>query len=232
MSKYELSRRHFLQTAAFAGAAGMTWALPGVSYSAGHKTLTVRFDREMESLDPGYYVGGHPPNDVNWCIMPALVHYGYKDGQAIWVPSPYVESVVVTDATHIDFTLKQGLMWSGGNGEVTTEDVAYSYDRMAQSEWKGDYVAYERVDIKDAYSGTIVLNQPFSPFMTTTLASGTGIILCKKAVEAAGGKYTIDVPATCGPYVMEHKQAQYVKLRPNPDWTGRSRPTRTSTACS
>ena len=220
MNKLELSRRHFLQTAAFAGAAGMTWALPGVSYSAGHKTLTVRFDREMESLDPGYYVGGHPPNDVNWCIMPALVHYGYRDGQAIWVPSPYVESVVVTDATHIDFTLKQGLMWSGGNGEVTTEDVAYSYDRMAQSEWKGDYVAYERVDIKDAWSGTIVLNQPFSPFMTTTLASGTGIILCKKAVEAAGGKYTIDVPATCGPYVMEHKQAQYVKLRPNPEWTG------------
>ena len=220
MNKFVLSRRHFLQTAAFAGAAGMTWALPGVSYSAGHKTLTVRFDREMESLDPGYYVGGHPPNDVNWCIMPALVHYGYKDGQAVWVPSPYVESVVVTDATHIDFTLKQGLQWSGGNGEVTTEDVAYSYDRMAESEWKGDYLAYERVDIKDAYSGTIVLNQPFSPFMTTTLASGTGIILCKKAMEAAGGKYTLDVPATCGPYVMEHKQAQYVKLRPNPDWTG------------
>ena len=72
-------------------------ALPGISYSAGHKTLTVRFDREMESLDPGYYVGGHPPNDVNWCIMPALVHYGYKDGQAVWVPSPHVESVVVTD---------------------------------------------------------------------------------------------------------------------------------------
>ena len=60
MNKFDLSRRHFLQTAAFAGAAGMTWALPGVSYSAGHKTLTVRFDREMESLDPGYYVGGHP----------------------------------------------------------------------------------------------------------------------------------------------------------------------------
>ena len=220
MNKLELSRRQFLQTAAFAGAAGMTWALPGISYSAESKTLTVRFDREMESLDPGYYVGGHPPNDVNWCIMPALVHFGYEDGQAIWVPSPFVESVVVTDATHIDFTLEPGLMWSGGNGELTTEDVAYSYDRMAVSEWKGDYVAYERVDIKDTYSGTIVLNQPFSPFMTTTLASGTGIIVCKKAVEAAGGRYTIDPPATCGPYVMELKQAQYVKLRPNPEWTG------------
>ena len=220
MNELAQSRRRFLQAAAFAGAAGMTGTYPGVSFSADGKTLTVRFNREMESLDPGYYVGGHPPNDVNWCTMPALVHFGYKDGQATWVPSPFVESVTVTDATHIDFTLKAGLMWSGGYGEVTAEDVAYSYDRMAESEWKGDYVAYDRVDIKDTYSGTIVLNQPFSPFMTTTLASGTGIIVCKKAVEEAGGKYTIDVPATCGPYVMEHKQAQFVKLRPNPEWTG------------
>ena len=93
---------------------------------------------------------------------------------------------------NIDFTLKQGLKWSGDNGEVTTEDVAYSYDRMLESEWKGDYVAYEKTEIKDAHNGTIVLNQPFAPFMTATLASGTGIIVCKKAMEAAGGKYTIE----------------------------------------
>jgi len=35
-----------------------------------------------------------------------------------------------------------------------------------------------------------------------------------------GGKYTTEPPATCGPYVMEHKQAQWVKMRPNPNWTG------------
>ena len=218
MTKLTTSRRQFLQIAAYGGAATMLGSVPGISYSAATDTLTVRFDREMESLDPGYYVGGHPPNDVNWCVMPALVHYG--DGPGGWVPSPYVEKVEVTDATHIDFTLKKGLMWSGGFGEVTAEDVAYSYDRMKTSEWKGDYVAYDRVDIKDSHSGTIVLNQPFSPFMSATLASGTGIIVCKKATEAAGGKYTLDIPATCGPYVFEHKQAQYVKMRPNPDWKG------------
>jgi len=218
MTDLKASRRQFLQMAAYGGAATMLGTFPGISYSASGDTLTVRFDREMESLDPGYYVGGHPPNDVNWCVMPALVHYG--DGPGGWVPSPYVEKIEVTDSTHIDFTLKKGLKWSGGFGEVTTADVAYSYDRMKESEWKGDYVAYDRVDIKDKYNGTIVLNQPFSPFMSATLASGTGIIVCKEAVEAAGGKYTIDIPATCGPYVFEHKQAQYVKMRPNPDWSG------------
>lgn len=215
------SRRSFLQTAAFVGGAGLTGAWPGVSWSQSGKTLTVRFDRELESFDPGYYVGGHPANDMNWCLMPALVHYAMEDGRAVWTPSPFVESVELRDPTHIDFVLKQGLMWSGDNGEVTVEDVAYSYDRMKESEWKGDFVAYDHTEITGTHSGTLVLNKPFAPFMTATLASGTGIILCKKAVEAVGGKYTVDIPATCGPYVVaEHKQGQVIRLRPNPDWTG------------
>ncbi|MBC8240226.1 MAG: hypothetical protein H8E30_07090 [Alphaproteobacteria bacterium] len=216
----EFTRRAFLQTAIFTGVVGMASTIPGVSYSLSNGKLTIRFNRDMDSLDPGYYVGGHPDNDVNWCVMPALVHYGYKDGQAVWVPSPYVDRFEVVSPTRIEFTLKSGMIWSNGFGELTTEDVSYSYDRMKDSEWKGDYVAYEKVEITDKYSGAIILNQPFSPFPTTTLASGTGIILCKKATEAAGGKFTTEIPATCGPYVHEWKQGQYVRFSRNPEWTG------------
>ncbi|MEQ8666409.1 MAG: ABC transporter substrate-binding protein [Rhodospirillales bacterium] len=218
MDKLSQSRRQFLQTVAFAGAAGMVGTFPGISYSAEGDTLIVRFDREIESFDPGYYVGGHPANDVNWAIMPSLVHYAEGGG---WKPSPFVESIVVRDAQHIDFTLKSGLKWSGGHGEVSAEDVAYSYKRMTDSEWKGDFVAFDSVEVKDKYTGTIVLNQPFAPFMSATLASGTGVIQCKKALEAAGGKYTVEHPATCGPWIIsEFKQAQILRLRPNPEWTG------------
>ncbi len=218
MKTHTQSRRHFLQTLAFAGAAGFVGTYPGISYAAEDDTLTIRFDREIESFDPGYYVGGHPANDVNWAVLPSLVHYEEGGG---WTPAPHAVSVTVRDAEHIDFELIPGLQWSGGFGEVTTEDVAYSYNRMTESEWKGDYVAFDRVEIKDKYRGTIVLNQPFAPFMSATLASGTGVIVCKKAVELAGGRYTVDIPATCGPYVIsEFKQAQVLRLRPNPDWTG------------
>jgi peptide/nickel transport system substrate-binding protein len=204
----------------YTGVVSALGTFPGVSLSAMDKKLTIRFNRDMDSLDPGYYVGGHPDNDVNWCMMPALVHFGYEDGRAVWVNSPYVENVKVVSPTRIEFTLKSGLKWTNGYGEVTTEDVAYSYDRMAKSEWKGDYVAYDHTEIIDKYSGALVLNQPFAPFMTATLASGTGVILCKKATEAVGGKFTNEVPATCGPYVMEWKQGQYVRLTRNPEWTG------------
>lgn len=205
-----------MQAAAFAGTAGLTGVFPGISFARHGKNLVVRFNRDADSLDPGYYVGGHPNNDINWCCMPALAHYG--DGS--WIPSPFVESIVPVDSTHIEFTLKQGLMWSNGFGELTTEDVAYSYARMKESEWKGDYSAFDRVDIKDRYSGTIVLSQPFAPFMNTTLASGTGVIICAKATDSVGGKYTMDVPATCGPYVFEWTQGQNVILSRNPEWTG------------
>ncbi len=215
-----ISRRGFMHAAAFASAAGVIGAFPGVSYTQEGRRLVVRFNRDLDSLDPGYYVGGHPDNDINWCIMPALAHFGVKDGQGTWVPSPFTERVEPVDSTHIEFTLKPGLMWSGGYGELTTEDVAYSYDRMAESEWKGDYAAYSHVDIKDRYTGTIVLKEPFSPFMNTTLASGTGIIVCKAATEAAGGKFTTEPPATCGPYVFEWVQGQQVTLTRNPEWTG------------
>ena len=212
------NRRQFLQTLLFSGTAGLTLKYPGLSFAATGKKLTVQFERDAESYDPGYYTGGSPCNEVLWALVPALVHYGSAAG---WMPSPHVESVTVRDATHIDFTLRKGLNWSGGFGELTTEDVAYSYDRMKDSEWKGDYVAYDRTEIKDKHSGTIVLNQPFAPFMSTTLASGTGVIMCKKAMESVGGKFTLDIPATCGPYVMtENKQGQGVRLARNPDWNG------------
>ncbi len=220
MNNNLISRRRFIQAAAFASTAGFTGIYPGLSYSANKTNLTVRFDRDADSLDPGFYVGGHPNNDINWCCMPALAHYGPPGGNSTWIPSPFVERIEQVDSTHIEFTLKQGLMWSNGFGELTTDDVAFSYDRMKTSEWKGDYSAFDRVDVKDRYNGTIVLNQPFSPFMNTTLASGTGVIICKAATESVGGKFTMDVPATCGPYVFTWTQGQNVILTRNPEWTG------------
>jgi len=220
MSLNSLSRRHFLTTVAFAGAAGAIGTFPGVSYSASGDTLNVRFYGALDSLDPGYNVGGSPDNDILWCVNPALVHFGYKDGALTYRLSHYVNRVDQVDPTHIEFELKPGFMWTNGFGELTADDVKYSYERMAVSEWKGFFDAMSHVEVTGTYTGTIVMKQPFAPFMVSTLASGTGVILSQKATESVGGKFTTEVPATCGPYLYEWKQKQYVNLTPNPDWTG------------
>jgi peptide/nickel transport system substrate-binding protein len=223
MNFKKISRRDFLTTAAMSGlaAAGSFGPFISAAEAAGGKTLNVRFYGSLDSLDPGYMVGGSPDYDVNWCINPSLLHFGYdSNGALTYRETAYIQSIKLRDSTHIDFTLTPGLIWSGGNGELTTEDVKFSFDRMAESEWKGNFGAYDSVDIKDKYNATIVLNKAFAPFMVTTLAAGTGTILCKKAVEAVGGKFTTKMPATCGPYLYKWKQKQYVKLTPNPEWTG------------
>jgi peptide/nickel transport system substrate-binding protein len=183
--------------------------------------LPVRFYGALDSLDPGFNVGGSPDNDVLWCVNPALVHFAYTpDGKLTYKTTDYVESFAERDPTHIDFSLKPGFMWTNGFGELTAEDVKYSYERMATSEWKGFYDAFSHVDVTSTHSGTIVMKSPFAPFVVSTLASGTGVILSKNATESVGGKFTTDLPATCGPYLYEWKQKQWVKLRRNPEWTG------------
>ena len=218
-----LSRRDFLATAAWSGlaAAGSFGPFMSAAEAAGGKTLNVRLYGSLDSLDPGFMVGGTPDLDTLWCITPSLVHYGHdSNGAVIPRKTAYVKEINQRDATHIDFTLTPGLMWTNGFGELTTEDVKYSFDRLATSEWKGTFSAYERLDITDKYSATIVLNTPFAPFMIISLASNTGSIICKKATESVGGKFTTDMPATCGPYLYEWKQKQHIKFTSNPEWTG------------
>ena len=36
--------------------------------------------------------------------------------------------------THVEFTLRDGLMWSDGFGPVTADDVKFSYERDRRSE--------------------------------------------------------------------------------------------------
>jgi peptide/nickel transport system substrate-binding protein len=211
-----------MKTAMYAGAASAVGVHPGISFAVSGDTLNVRTFGTLSGLDPAYAVGGVPGYAINWATIPALVHYDYDaNGDLIWSRTAYVERFTVRDDTHIDFTLTKGLMWSGGNGEFTTSDVQYSYDRMKTGHYAGNFVAYDRVEIKDKYNATIVLKHAFAPFIIATLCEGVGTIVCAKAVEAVGGTFTTEMPATCGPYLSEWEPRQFVKLTPNPEWTGR-----------
>jgi len=210
-----------VRRAVCAVAAGVVGVRSGLSLAASGDILTMGITGTFVSLDPAYTVGGTPGYDINWAIIPSLVRYDYDaDGALTYAKTAYVESFTVRDATHIDFTLTKGLLWSGGNGEFTTRDVQYSFDRMKLGTYKGNYDAYDHLDIKDKYNATIVLKHAFAPFIVSTLCEGVGTIVCEKAVEAVGGRFTTKMPALCGPYLYEWKQKQYIKLTPNPEWTG------------
>lgn len=222
MSLFSISRRKFLQGTAAIGAIGAVGPF-GAAFSPAHAAggLKVRIDKDINSLDPGYMVGGSDI-EVQKAVLPILVDYQHDaSGQLGWMPSIFVESFVQRDPTHLDFKLKPGLMWTNGFGEVTAEDVKFSYERMTTSDWKGYFDPLDHVEVTDKHSGTIVLKQAFAPFILNTLCTGTGVILCKAAVEKQpDGKFSTEIPATCGPYLFKWTPKQKMEFVPNPDWTG------------
>jgi len=159
--------------------------------------------------------------DVLRAVVPRLVAYKVEGDKVGWEPTDIVESITLReDGLGVDFMLKPGFTWSKGFGEVTAGDVKYSLERLPASDWGGDWKVLDQVEVTSTYGGTIHLKQAFAPFMMTGLAGSSGFILSAKAMEKVGGKFTVDIPATCGPYLMQWTPKQRMVFTPNPDWKG------------
>jgi peptide/nickel transport system substrate-binding protein len=220
MSTLKVTRREML--AAMAAAGLSTGFYPKAALSEDRKVLRVRAYADIQSLDPAYRKAA-PDDDVMRNIFPGLATMTPGD-EWKWQPDT-VSRLEQVDPTHIEFTLMDGLTWSDGYGPVTAEDVKYSFERMISPEvdspYKGDWEALDHVEVKDEKSGVIVLKGPFPPLWNVGLVFGSGRIISKKAVEAAGGKFDTKPPAQCGRYLLkEWLPKQRVVLVRNPDWPG------------
>ena len=220
MRRFPISRRGLLtgSTAlALAAAAQPRWAR-----AADAKTLKVRTGGDLQILDPAYILAD-VELDINSCIMAKLIKFKAAD---VWEwELDAAQSIEQVDTTHVTFTLRPGITWSNGFGELTAEDVKFSFERIADPNMESPYVEdwqyLERVEITDRYSGVITLKQPYAPLFTSTLPWTSGTIVSKKAVESVGGKYTTDPVAMCGPYVIKKwVPEQRTVLARNPEWTG------------
>src|SRR3546814_127018 len=123
-----LTRRNFLvQSLVFGGAVAMpAWA--GKVLAADDGVLRARLYNDVNSLDPAIYQNAYNV-DVMGLIYPKLI--GYKPNSDKWEwQLEAAESIEQIDDTHIRFKLKPGLRWSGDFGEITAEDVKYSFERV------------------------------------------------------------------------------------------------------
>lgn len=220
MSGLSLSRRQMLAALAAAGLS------PGFYHSAAlaqqGKVLRVRSYADIQNLDPAFRKGA-PEDDVMRNIFVGLADMTPGDEWKWRLDG--AAKLGQTDATHIDFTLMDGLTWSDGHGPVTADDVKFSFERMIDpkldSPYKGDWEVLDHVEVKDDKSGTIVLKAPFPPLWNVGLVFGSGKIVSRKAVEAMGGRFDTKPPAQSGRYLMkEWLPKQRVVLVRNPDWKG------------
>jgi peptide/nickel transport system substrate-binding protein len=218
----KVSRRAVLQSAAAMATITALGIKPEHVLGAEGGILKVRMVGDIQVLDPGYMIGGAETSALYACMPRLAVPVHDAGGNWTWAPSDYVEKVSQDDDTHISFTLKKGLKWSNNGGDVTAEDVKFSFERMIASDWSSRWPTLDHVDVKDAQSGVIVLKTPFVATWLLGIASESGSILPKALTEKLqDGKFTTEFPAQCGPYIMtEWTPKQKLVLKANPDFVG------------
>lgn len=213
-----ITRRRLLGSAA-----SMVIGLNAPSLHGQVKTvLKVRIAEDMQVLDPGYMIGSEAETTTVFATLPRLAFPKY-DGSWSWRRSEFVSRLEQIDNLHIEFSLKPGFLWTGGFGELTAEDVKYSFERMPGTDWGGRWPTLDRVDITDKYSGVIVLKETFAPLWLIGIASESGTILCRAAMEQLGEQMQIktELPAQNGPYLLSNWQPQVqLTLTRYPEWKG------------
>jgi peptide/nickel transport system substrate-binding protein len=179
--------------------------------------LRVHLDEDIENLDPAIQPG-HADGNVATNIFQNLV--SFKPGTYEPVNELAEKWQGSEDGLRWDFTLKQGVQFHKGHGEMTADDVKFSFERVAgltkpklESPYASDWAALKVVEVKDKYSGTVVLKEPYAPLMTTTIPQQAGEIVSKKAVEELGDKFGTN-PVGTGPYeFVEWKRKQRISLK-------------------
>jgi len=210
-----IDRRQFLSRAVALGvsstAAGAILAACSSSSSPSNAnsakppttTLTYRPLVDIQNLDPAFYVS-QDDVIVTDCIYEGLVTF--RPGTWEVVNNLAESFEPSSDNLRFHFTLKKGIEWQKGYGEVRASDVKYSYERIAgltkpnlNSPYSGDWSALDTVQVTGPYEGTIILKHPFAPLMSSTLPVGSGRVLPQKAIESLGKRFATS-PVGSGPY--------------------------------
>lgn len=223
---YELTRRGFIAGSAITGATILGMPLTNVLYAADGRVV-VRVEEDLKNLDPANRTGAVDVNVIR-AVGQGLIKF--KPGSTEW-ENDAAADIKQTDDKTIEFTLKEGLKFTGGYGDLTAEDVKFSFERFINPGSDGKKVAYasdwsalESVEVTGPLSGRIHLKSAAPAVWLIALADGSGTIISKKAFTELGDKFKT-TPIGSGPYVLkEWVPRDHFTLAVNPDYVGEKPP--------
>jgi peptide/nickel transport system substrate-binding protein len=216
---YLIGRRDFLRRSTLAGLA-VAGGLPNACWAVRGDQLHIRNYMDIGTLDPPFTLSG-AENMVSQAIFQTLLQVK-TDGS--WdTELDAAEYFEVIDDTHYAFRLKPGQMFSNGFGEMTADDVKFSFERIIDPKMNAinapDMGTLSHVDVHGRYSGTIVLKSPYAAFIPIGVANYA--IMSRKAVMSVGGRFVVIPPCCSGPYLFRDWQAKRKSiLVRNPLWRG------------
>jgi peptide/nickel transport system substrate-binding protein len=194
---------------------------PESSDDEGPTTLRARFALDPTSMDSIAVANASDITVVSMVIETLIL--AAPDGEDVPLLADTWE--VSADGRTIDFTLKQGIQFHGGYGELTMDDVKFSLDRAAgliegvESGIAQFYTALEEVEIVDDYTGRILLEEPSVTLLRQALPL-TGVI-SKAAYDEVGADAFAQHPIGTGPYQFgEVAPGEHVRLTGFPEYGG------------
>lgn len=200
-----LDRRSVLQmgaAAAMAGAVGLP-SDAALAQEADVIRIGIAAGRPRHS-DPNQTTQGSD----NWATEQAYEQLVRpEDGVFAVKPEEYVPTLATSwsvsdDAKTWTFKLRQGVQFHKGFGEMTSEDVVYSYKRAMTSGTNTTVMANVADVVADGpYAVIIKLKSPDVMFLGSIAFSNNTSIVSKKAAEKMGEAFTTDAVGT-GPYEL------------------------------
>jgi len=199
-----------------------TEIVEGSNSNTGEKVLNIALNGEANKLDPHF---ASPVTEVSvvQSMFNGLVRFPTGTVNFDEIEGDLAEKWETNeDATQWTFYLQKGVQWHKGYGELTSEDVKWSFERVMDektgSPWKGDYKNVVSIEAPDPYKIVFKLNEPDASFLLKVLNYHGGMIVNKKAIEDAGDQYMTS-PVGTGPFMFEeYKAKDRAVLVKNPDY--------------
>lgn len=127
------------------------------------------------------------PNLYNWLVRWVPGSGGYQ------LEPDLAESYEVSDdGLTYTFHLREGVQFHKGYGELTADDVVFSFTRQIEDEeasFRSNLASVTRVEAIDDLTVEIELAAPDAAFLATTIAYRPGIIVSRAAVEELGADF-------------------------------------------
>lgn len=208
-----LDRRELLAgTAALALAGALDARRAAEAQAGGPRTnIAVRVERDPENIDPANRTGPHDGAIIRGVYQRLIKH---KPNSAE-LENDAAAEITQVSPTMVDFRLKPGQMFTDGFGEMTAEDVKFSFERIGlepqggarPSPYRGDWANLERVEVTGQHTGRIVLSAPRAALFQIALADISGCIVSKRAVEQRGAEFATK-PVGSGAYALASLERQ------------------------
>jgi peptide/nickel transport system substrate-binding protein len=176
-------------------------------------------------LDPmliGAATGGFDPS----YIFDALVRYAPGNTTPDKIEPDLAEKWATSaDGLQWTFSIRKGVQFQKGFGEVTAEDVKYSFDRQLLKGSGGVFVAnyggMKAIEVVDPYTIRFTLTQK-DPFFLPLVANYAGGFIVSKAAAEKYGKDFRTNPVGSGPFQLkELRQDRLVMERNDGYWRGK-----------